>query len=85
MLIEAMAQTAGAICILSMGEGKTKGVYFLTIDKAKFRKPVVPGDVVEFHMTKKAKRKTMWWYRGEAKVAGELVAEAEVGAMLIQE
>ena len=36
-------------------------------------------------MTKKAKRKTMWWYRGEAKVAGELVAEAEVGAMLIQE
>ena len=85
MLIEAMAQTAGAICILSMGETKTKGVYFLTIDKAKFRRPVVPGDVVEFHMTKKAKRKTMWWYRGEAKVAGELVAEAEVGAMLIQE
>jgi 3-hydroxyacyl-[acyl-carrier-protein] dehydratase len=85
MLVEAMAQTAGAICILSMGEGKTKGVYFLTIDKAKFRKPVVPGDVVEFHMTKKAKRKTMWWYRGEAKVAGEIVAEAEVGAMLIQE
>ena len=85
MLIEAMAQTAGAICILSMGEAKTKGVYFLTIDKAKFRKPVVPGDVVEFHMTKKTKRKTMWWYRGEAKVAGELVAEAEVGAMLIQD
>jgi len=85
MLIEAMAQTAGAICILSMGEARTKGVYFLTIDKAKFRRPVVPGDVVEFHMTKKAKRKTMWWYRGEAKVAGELVAEAEVGAMLIQE
>ncbi len=83
MLIEAMAQTAGAICILSMGEAKTKGVYFLTIDKAKFRKPVVPGDVVEFHMTKKAKRRTMWWYRGEAKVAGEIVAEAEVGAMLI--
>lgn len=85
MLIEAMAQTAGAICILSMGEAKTKGVYFLTIDKAKFRRPVVPGDVVEFHMTKKSKRKTMWWYRGEAKVAGELVAEAEVGAMLVQE
>jgi len=85
MLIEAMAQTAGAICILSMGEAKTKGVYFLTIDKAKFRRPVVPGDVVEFHMTKKTKRKTMWWYRGEAKVAGELVAEGEVGTMLVQE
>ena len=85
MLIEAMAQTAGAICVRSMGEGKVRSVYFLTIDKAKFRKPVVPGDVVEFHMTKKTKRKTMWWYRGEAKVAGELVAEAEVGAMLVQE
>ena len=85
LLIEAMAQTAGAICILSMGEGKTKSVYFLTIDKAKFRRPVVPGDVVELHMTKKAKRKTMWWYRGEAKVAGEIVAEAEVGAMLVQD
>jgi len=85
MLIEAMAQTAGAICVLSLGGKKIKGVYFLTIDKAKFRRPVVPGDVVEFHMTKKTKRKTMWWYRGEAKVAGELVAEAEVGAMLVQE
>jgi len=85
LLIEAMAQTAGAICILAMGGTRTKSVYFLTIDKAKFRKPVVPGDVVEFHMTKKTKRKTMWWYRGEAKVAGELVAEAEVGAMLVQE
>jgi len=85
MLIEAMAQTAGAICVLSLGGKKIKGVYFLTIDKAKFRRPVAPGDVVEFHMTKKTKRKTMWWYRGEAKVAGELVAEAEVGAMLVQE
>jgi 3-hydroxyacyl-[acyl-carrier-protein] dehydratase len=85
MLIEAMAQTAGAICVLSMGAAKTKSVFFLTIDKAKFRKPVVPGDVVEFHMTRKAKRKTMWWYRGEARVAGELVAEAEIGAMLVQE
>jgi 3-hydroxyacyl-[acyl-carrier-protein] dehydratase len=85
LLIEAMAQTAGAVCVMALGAGKPKSVYFLTIDKAKFRKPVVPGDVVELHMTKKAKRKTMWWYRGEAKVAGELVAEAEVGAMLVEE
>jgi 3-hydroxyacyl-[acyl-carrier-protein] dehydratase len=68
LLIEGMAQTAG--------------VLFMTIDKAKFRKPVVPGDTVEFHMTKIAHRKTMWWYRGEAKVAGQIVAEAEVGAMI---
>ena len=55
----------------------------MTIDKAKFRKPVVPGDVVEFHMTKLNNRRNMWWYRGEAKVDGVLVAEAEVSAMLV--
>ena len=84
LLIEGMAQTAGALCVWAGLTGKAKSVYFLTIDKAKFRKPVLPGDVVEYHMTKKARRKMMWWYRGEAKVAGELVAEAEVGAMIIE-
>ena len=84
LLIEGMAQTAGALCVWAGLTGKAKSVYFLTIDKAKFRKPVQPGDVVEYHMTKKARRKMMWWYRGEAKVNGELVAEAEVGAMLIE-
>ncbi|MFY9992195.1 MAG: 3-hydroxyacyl-[acyl-carrier-protein] dehydratase FabZ, partial [Rhodoplanes sp.] len=57
-------------------------VYFMTIDKAKFRKPVVPGDTVEYHMNKIAQRRNMWWFRGEALVAGQMVAEAEVGAML---
>jgi 3-hydroxyacyl-[acyl-carrier-protein] dehydratase len=84
LLIEGMAQTAGALCVWAGLTGKAKSVYFLTIDKAKFRKPVLPGDVVEYHMTKKARRKMMWWYRGEAKVNGELVAEAEVGAMLVE-
>src|SRR5262249_14978480 len=80
LLIEGMAQTAGAICILSQMEGnKPSSVFFMTIDKAKFRKPVVPGDTVEYHVTKLARRKNMWWYRGEALVDGRLVAEAEVG------
>ena len=57
-------------------------VYFLTIDKAKFRKPVVPGDTIEYHMTKIAGARTCGGIRGEAKVAGQLVAEAEVGAMV---
>jgi 3-hydroxyacyl-[acyl-carrier-protein] dehydratase len=61
---------------------KPKTVFFLTVDKAKFRKPVLPGDTIEYHMTKIAQRKAMWWFRGEAKVAGQLVAEAEVGAMI---
>ena len=84
LIIEGMAQTAGALCVLSgaTGEGH-KTVFFLTIDKAKFRKSVVPGDTLEYHMTKKARKRNMWWFRGEAKVAGQLVAEAEVGAMLV--
>src|SRR5580692_4853769 len=82
LLIEGMAQTAGAICILAKSlVGRPQLVYFLTIDQAKFRKPVVPGDTIEFHVTKINQRRSMWWFRGEAKVAGQLVAEAEVGAM----
>ena len=82
LMIEGMAQTAGAICVMSLGTGRPQNVYFLTLDKAKFRKPVVPGDTIEYHMTKISQRRKMWWYRGEAKVAGTLVAEAEVAAMI---
>lgn len=81
LMIEGMAQTAGILCIAATGS-RPKSVYFLTIDKAKFRKPVRPGDTVEYHMKRIAHRKSMWWYRGEAKVAGQIVAEAELGAML---
>ena len=85
LLIEGMAQTAGAICVLAklMQQTRPKQVYFMTIDKAKFRKPVTPGDRVEYHMRKLNNRRNMWWYRGEAKVEGALVAEAELGAMLV--
>jgi 3-hydroxyacyl-[acyl-carrier-protein] dehydratase len=83
LLIEGVAQTAGAICVLSqMGGDQPKQVYLLTIDKAKFRKPVVPGDTIEYHVRKKARKRNMWWFRGEARVAGKLVAEVEVGAMI---
>jgi 3-hydroxyacyl-[acyl-carrier-protein] dehydratase len=83
LMIEGMAQTAGVLCMNALGWEKDKtNMYFLTIDKAKFRKPVIPGDTIEYHMTKIARRKTMWWYRGKAKVAGQVVAEAEVGAIM---
>jgi 3-hydroxyacyl-[acyl-carrier-protein] dehydratase len=87
LLIEGMAQTAGAICVLANAalQASPKQVFFMTVDKAKFRKPVVPGDVIEYHMKKKSNRRNMWWFRGEAKVGGVLVAEAEVGAMLVFE
>ena len=82
LLLEGMAQTAGAICALALGADRPRFVYFLTIDKAKFRQPVVPGDRVEFHLTKLSQRRTMWWYRGESKVDGKVVCEAELGAMM---
>ena len=82
LMIEGMAQTAGVLCIAATSSTQPKSVYFLTIDKAKFRKPVLPGDTIEYHMNRIARRKTMWWYRGEAKVGGQIVAEAEVGAMI---
>lgn len=83
LLIEGMAQTAGVVCMHALGRS-AEGVapYFLTIDKAKFRRPVFPGDTVEYHMTKTARKRNMWWYRGEAKVGGKVVAEAEVGAIM---
>ena len=84
LLIEGMAQTAGVLCVMSReARAKPKRVYFITIDKAKFRRPVGPGDTIEYHMTKINRRRTMWWFRGEAKVRGDIVAEAEVGAMLV--
>ena len=82
LLVEGMAQTAGALCVQSSASQRPHLVYFMTIDKVKFRKPVVPGDRVEFHMKKLSRRRNMWWYRGEARVGEALVAEAEVSAML---
>jgi 3-hydroxyacyl-[acyl-carrier-protein] dehydratase len=86
MIIEGMAQAAGCAALLSGQAGeRAKMVYFMTVDKAKFRKPVIPGDVLEYHMTLISRRKNMWWFRGEAKVAGTLCAEAELGAMIVSE
>ena len=84
LIMEGMAQTAGVVCVLGKQQEKPSLVYFMTIDEAKFRRPVVPGDVLEYHMTRITRRRNMWWYRGEAKVRGELVAEAKLGAMIME-
>ena len=84
LMIEGMAQTAGAMCVAHRGvERRPKLVYFMTIDKVKFRKPVGPGDTLEYHMRKLKQRGSMWWYEGIAKVDGVKVAEAELSAMLV--
>jgi len=83
LMIEAMAQTAGGLVINHRGTDKGgKVVYFMTIDKARFRRPVVPGDTVHFPVELMRKRANVWKYRGEARVDGNLVAEAEISAMI---
>ena len=84
LMVEGMAQTAGVLAISSLGlSDAPKLVYFMTIDKVKFRKPVGPGDTIEYHLTKITKKRNIWFYRAEAKVAGKLVAEAELSAMMV--
>ena len=84
LVIEAMAQTAGALVSARNGmESKTPQVMLTGIDKAKFRKPVVPGDQLRLHMTKINQRRSIWWFRGEARVDGVLVCEAEVSALMV--
>ncbi|MEP3266230.1 MAG: 3-hydroxyacyl-ACP dehydratase FabZ [Hyphomicrobiales bacterium] len=84
LLIEAMAQTAGAICVnADKNTNAPSLVYFMTIDRAKFRKPVVPGDVVKIHVKKLKQRRNIWRFASEAIVDGDKVAEAEISAMLI--
>jgi len=85
LVIEGMAQTAGVLALRLMKPGTRRTMYFLTIDKAKFRKPAVPGDTLEYHVDKIAHRRSMWWYRAEAKVGSTLIAEAEVGAVISEE
>jgi len=86
LVIEGMAQTACVLALRLMPPtDKRRVMFFLTIDKAKFRKPARPGDTLEYHVDKVTQRRNMWWYRGEAKVDGVLVAEAELGAYLTEE
>ncbi len=83
LIIEGMAQTAGAIAIAA---DKTEGqhiVYMVTVDKCKFRKPARPGDVIEYHIKKIRRRSAMGWYEARAMVGDTLIAEAEVGAMVM--
>jgi 3-hydroxyacyl-[acyl-carrier-protein] dehydratase len=82
LIVEAMAQTAGAICIRSQETETPSLVYFMTIDNAKFRRPVVPGDRLEIHVKKLKKRGSIWRFACEAMVDGHKAAEAEISAMM---
>jgi len=86
LIVEAMAQTAGALVLSGLGaDAEGKIVYFMTIERARFRKPVQPGDVLHIHVTKIHSRGPVWKFSGEAKVDGALVAEAEYSAMIVDQ
>ncbi|MBI5025766.1 MAG: 3-hydroxyacyl-ACP dehydratase FabZ [Nitrospirae bacterium] len=80
LIIEAMAQVAGILAFRSGVKGK--GVYFMSIEKAKFRKPVVPGDQIRFEVKVLQQRGNVWKFSGEALVDDKLVSEAEFTAMV---
>ncbi len=84
--IEAMAQTAGIIVLQSFPEEERSGngVYFMTVDEVKFRKPILPGDVIEFHVKKEQTVRNVFKFRGEAKVDGKLVSQAIFSAMIFK-
>ncbi|HEX4158638.1 MAG TPA: 3-hydroxyacyl-ACP dehydratase FabZ [Rhizomicrobium sp.] len=83
LIIEAMAQTAGALVVHTLKISKeNRSVYFMTIDKARFRRPVKPGDLLRIPVRALRQRGPVWKFAGEAYVDGELCAEAEFGAMI---
>ncbi len=85
MIVESMAQTAAVLVALTESdlEGQGKLVYFLSIENARFRKPVVPGDSVRIHVTKTHRRGNVWKFEGICKVDDKVVAEANFSAMVV--
>ncbi|MFC5309956.1 3-hydroxyacyl-ACP dehydratase FabZ [Azospirillum rugosum] len=86
LIIEAMAQTSAVLVVATLGaEAEGKLVYFMTVDEARFRRPVTPGDTIHIHVSKQRQRANVWKFKGEAKVNGVLVAEATYSAMILDE
>ena len=83
LVVEAMAQVSGILALHDKGRGNS--VYFMSIDNAKFRKPVVPGDQLRFEISVLQQRKNVWKFAGQTFVDGKLVAEAEFKAMVSEE
>jgi len=84
LIIEAMAQTAAVLVVHTLGpEAEGKLVYFMSVDNARFRKPVVPGDCLHVRVTKQRHRGNVWRFEGRAEVRGQLMAEAVFAAMIM--
>jgi 3-hydroxyacyl-[acyl-carrier-protein] dehydratase len=85
LIIESMAQTAAILVVQSLGGvNENTLVYFMSVENAKFRHPVTPGDVLEIHVKTRQNRKSVWKFEGVAMVAGQTVAEATFTAMIVE-
>jgi 3-hydroxyacyl-[acyl-carrier-protein] dehydratase len=84
LLLEGMAQTAGALCMHHLKVKEPPLIYFMSIDKARLRRPVRPGDTVHYRVEKIRSRERVWRYRGRAVVDGTLVAQAEFSAAIVE-
>ena len=86
LIIEAMAQSAAVLVVETLGrDAEGKLVYFMSVDNARFRKPVVPGDTLHIHIYKRKQRGNVWKFDCEAKVDGKLAAEAAITAMILDD
>ncbi len=86
MIVEAMAQTAAVLVMETLGaDAHGKIVYFMTIENARFRRPVRPGDRLEIHVKKQHNRGQVWKFAGEARVDGKVAAQASYSAMIVDE
>ena len=86
LIIEAMAQTAAVFVVHTLGaESEGKLVYFMSVDRARFRKPVEPGDQLRVEVSKQRSRGNVWKFSGKATVDGKLVAEATYAAMIMND
>jgi 3-hydroxyacyl-[acyl-carrier-protein] dehydratase len=83
LIIESMAQTAAVLVVETLGDDAAgKLVYFMTVDEARFRRPVVPGDSMHVHVSKIRHRGSVWKFKGEARVDDTIVAQATYSAMI---
>jgi 3-hydroxyacyl-[acyl-carrier-protein] dehydratase len=82
LIVEALAQTAGALVVHSLNETAAPAVYFMTIEDARFRKPVVPGDMLRMTVKAIRRRGPVWKFEGQAFVGDDLCAEAKFSAMI---
>ena len=86
LIIEAMAQTAAVLVVHTLGrEAEGKLVYFMSVENARFRRPVFPGDRLDVHVSKQRNRGNVWKFEGRAKVGDALMAEAVFVAMILDE